>query len=151
MQVQVHQRIAARADAVFGIVGDFTQAARWTGVAACTVEGRGIGARRTVTFTDPARGRVVERLVALDPERRTLSWRLDHAEPAWPVRDYVATVRVVPVLADVCRLEWGGRFEPGNQPELAIRAWLEELYQAMIDDVRRAVGDCVPPRPGRRP
>ena len=67
MKVQLRQRLEAPSDTVFGDVSDFGNLARLDVVAACTVEGNGVGAVRTVTFTDPTLGRVVERLESYDP------------------------------------------------------------------------------------
>lgn len=139
MQFKLSQRVAAGADAVFAHVGDFRQAIPWARVASCRVHGEGAGTWREVTFADPARGRIVECLLSRDPDTRAISWRLAQAEPAWPVRDCVTTLRVVPVLADVSRLESESRFTPDGLPELALRAWLEDLHQQALDAIRCAL------------
>lgn len=140
VQVQVRGRIDASADAVFRDVSDFGNLARLDVVESCTVAGSGVGAVRTVVFADAKLGRVVERLEAHDPERRTLSYSIINDDCALPVEDYLATVTVVPDGPGACMLEWGSAFRLKGMEEADARRMFEGFYREAIDVARRAVG-----------
>ena len=64
--------INVSAYAMWQMIGDFGAACRYLGmVINCTVEGRGIGAQRTLTYADGSR--IVERLEELDAAALNLS------------------------------------------------------------------------------
>ena len=140
MRVQVRGRINATADAVFKDISDFGNLARLAVIASCTVEGRGVGAVRTVTFTNPKLGVVVERLEFYNPSTRTLSYRIINADCLLPVENYLATVRVLEDGPHACILEWGSVFTPRGAPEQEVRPLFEGFYQEAIDVARHAVG-----------
>ncbi|HSV52989.1 MAG TPA: SRPBCC family protein [Burkholderiaceae bacterium] len=63
--LRIAHEIAAPADRAWDIAGDFERVDRWIPEVKCTVEGRGIGARRTLTYPD---GRwVCERFDRFEP------------------------------------------------------------------------------------
>lgn len=140
MTVQVRGRINAAADAVFKDISDFGNLARLDVIESCTVEGSGVGAVRTVTFTDPKLGVVVERLESYDPRSRTLSYRIINDNCLLPVENYLATVRVLEDGPQACILEWGSVFTPRGAPEQEVRPLFEGFYTEAVDVTRRAVG-----------
>lgn len=139
MKIQVRQRLEAPSDAVFGDVGDFGNLARLDVVASCTVEGSGVGAVRTVTFSDPTLGQVVERLESYDPIGRTFSYSIINEDCALPVTNYLATVRVIEDGPTACLLEWGSEFRLRDMSEAEARVMFEGFYTQAIDAARRAV------------
>ena len=139
MKVQVRQPLEAPSDTVFRDVGDFGNLARLDVVAACTVEGNGVGAVRTVTFTDPTLGRVVERLESYDPIVRTFSYSIINEDCVLPVTNYLATVRVIEDGPTACLLEWGSEFQLRDMEEPEARRMFEGFYMQAIDAARRAV------------
>jgi len=140
MTVQVRGRINAAADAVFTDISDFGNLDRLAVVESCTVEGSGVGAVRTVTFTDKTLGVVVERLESCDPRTRTLSYRILNDDCLLPVENYLATVKVIADGPNACVLEWGSVFTPRGASEQEIRLMFEGFYTAAVDMTRRAVG-----------
>lgn len=139
MKVQVRRRLEAPADTVFTDVSDFGNLDRLDVVAACTVEGNGVGAVRTVTFADPTLGRVVERLEAYDPIARTFSYNIINEDCVLPVANYLATVRVIEDGPSACLLEWGSDFELRDMEESGARLMFEGFYTQAIEAARRAV------------
>ncbi|QJY49827.1 SRPBCC family protein [Pseudonocardia broussonetiae] len=114
--------IAASADEVWGIVRDFNGLASWMpAIAASALDTDGsaaeAGAVRRLTLGDG--GTVVERLLALDDHVRSQTYEI--LESPFPVRRYVATVRVAPVT-DTGRafVEWWTDFDAdaADEPEL---------------------------------
>lgn len=138
MKVQVRGRIEATADAVFRDVSDFGNLDRLDVVEICAVEGKGVGAVRTVAFTDKELGVVVERLESWNPKDRTLSYSIINDDCRLPVGNYLATVRVIEDGPNACILEWGSAFDPKGMSEQDIRPMFEGFYQQAIDAARRA-------------
>jgi hypothetical protein len=140
MTVQVRERINAAADVVFKDISDFGNLTRLAVIESCTVEGSGVGAVRTVTFTNKNLGVVVERLESYDPSTRTLSYRIINDDCLLPVENYLATVKVLEDSPQACILEWGSVFTPRGASEQEVRPMFEGFYQEAIDVTRRAVG-----------
>ena len=138
--VQVRGRINAPADVVFEDISDFGNLDRLDVIQSCTVEGSGVGAIRTVKFTDGNLGSVVERLESHEPKNRTLSYRIINGDCVLPVENYLATVRVLEDGPNACILEWGSVFDPKGMPEQEVRPMFEGFYKEAIDVTRRAVG-----------
>ena len=74
-QVSCKTPIHTSADTIWLVIGDFGAAGRYlNGIVACTVEGEGIGAQRTLTSADGST--IIERLEALDGVAHRLSYSL---------------------------------------------------------------------------
>jgi hypothetical protein len=100
------------ADAVWAVIRPFDHYA-WAGVEAATVieDGKAadqVGAVRRVTTGERT---LRQQLLAHSDRERSYTYSL--CEPApFPVRDYVATIRVVPVVADDrAFVEWTATFD----------------------------------------
>ena len=72
---------------------------------------------------------VVERLVSIDPDRRTLSYSIDENNPM-PVHRYEATVRVSSDGQSRAVLRWDVSFEPSGDEGEAVSA-IEGIYGIM--------------------
>jgi hypothetical protein len=109
------------ADALWRAISDFGAAGRHLfGIVACTVDGRGVGARRTLTSGDGST--VLERLETLDGVDRRLSYRL---LTDTPFRACLTTMAVHTLGPDRAELEWSATFEPDGLPEREAVALLE--------------------------
>ena len=91
-----------------------------------TIQGEGVGAVRDLQLA--TQGHVRHRLVALDDERRTLSYELSAGKPIG-MRDYVVVATVAAIDAGGCTICWSGRMnaeasldegEVGNALEVAL-------------------------------
>jgi carbon monoxide dehydrogenase subunit G len=137
--VKISEKVAAPAAEVWELLGDFGGLAKWCGpvLQSCRVEGSGVGAVRTIVL---AGGKSIrERLEGLDPPRRTLSYSIVGKSPI-PVRDYLATCRVVETGPSECRVDWEARFEPDGVSEEQAQSMLGSSYSDSIDKVRRVLG-----------
>lgn len=136
--VQVTEKVGASADKVFADISDFGGASRLDVVESCVVEGKGVGAVRTIELKGGA-GRVVERLESFDPKARSFSYRIINDDCPLPVQNYVAVVTVRDDGANACTVEWTGNFEP-KAAESEVKPMIAGIYTGGIEITRRAVG-----------
>ncbi|MBW0119128.1 SRPBCC family protein, partial [Pseudonocardia abyssalis] len=114
--------IAASAEEVWSVIRDFDGLPAWMpAIAASSLDTDGtaaeVGAVRRLTLGDG--GTVVERLLVLDDLARSQTYEI--LESPFPVRRYVATVRVAPVTdTGQAFVEWWTDFdsEAADVPEL---------------------------------
>jgi hypothetical protein len=120
-------------DEVWSVAGQFGGLETWAdGVSACTVEGAGIGAVRSVT-----RGGVVrEQLEILDPHRHQISYRIlqPHSLPAEDVRGEITLRALGPRTTEIVWRSEALRF---SAPAGALGARIEAFYRASIEGLER--------------
>ena len=120
-------------DEVWAVAGEFGGLETWVdGVSACTVEGAGVGAVRTVT-----RGGVVrEQLEALDPRRRQIRYRVlpPHSLPAEDVRGEITLRALSPRATEIVWRSDAGGF---SAPQGPLGARIEDFYRASIQGLDR--------------
>jgi len=129
--VVLERNLAAPADRLWAVLRDFGDVSWIPPAGKVDVDGDGPGMRRHIHGSggDP----VVERLLDLDDEARTLRYCIEGDSPL-PVSSYVGTVTVTDE-----RLRWAVTYEPvGDEAEAktvvelmvgALAAWLEEAAQ----------------------
>ncbi|MBP7689171.1 MAG: SRPBCC family protein [Thermoflexales bacterium] len=118
--------IHTSADAVWQVIGDFGAACQYLmGVVNCTVEGGGVGARRTLTNADGSV--IVERLETWDTAAHQLSFAL---LTDTPFRDCVTTLQVRDLGPDLAELIWSATFEADGLPADEARDMLEGAFAA---------------------
>jgi carbon monoxide dehydrogenase subunit G len=134
-EVRIQEEIAASAESVWGVLGDFASVDRWfPGAAGITVEGRGIGAVRTIPMGS---SKIRERLEAYDAAARQFEYSI--LEAPLPVKDYRATVRVEDLGAGRCRVHWTTRFEPVGIPAEQLAPGLEGAYRTGLRAIAKLV------------
>jgi len=132
--VSMKTTLHAPADAAWQIIRDFGNPGRFiAAVTACTVEGSGPGAVRTLTLEGGAE--VVERLESLDDAARTLTYVI--LSSPLPLRDYVATMAVRELGPDECEVAWSSTFEPAGAPEAEGKAIVEGVYATGFEGLKR--------------
>jgi carbon monoxide dehydrogenase subunit G len=144
----VEQEIAASAEAAWRRLSDVGSVHEWgPGIRACRLEGRGVGAVRTLELSSMT---FRERIDALDEATRTFRYSI--LSGPMPGRDYRAEVRVEAAGPGRARVFWSCRFEAPElaQAELAhVCRQLEEAYRGMIAALERALRSQEPAaRPG---
>ena len=113
--------IDASAETVWRTISDFGGAARYLYlVAQCMVEGKGVGALRTLTSEDGSV--IVERLEALNDDAHRLSYLL---LTETPFRDCLTTMEVHDLDPGHCEVEWSATFEAAGIPPDEARTMLE--------------------------
>ena len=138
-EVHVNESIAAPAARVWELVRDFGGVAQWGGPAlqSCTVEGAGVGAVRRIGL--PGGLAIAERLEALDDAGRTLSYAIVGKSPI-PVKDYLATIRIVEDGPQASRVNWSSTFEPDGASAEQAQALVRGVYTGGIAGLRKALG-----------
>jgi hypothetical protein len=113
----------------FAVVGSFDDASWVPGTARCEVEGKGVGAVRTITTVDGVK--LKELLEAESASGYT--YRL--IEAPMPIRDYVSTVEVAGDGAGA-RITWKASFDAPADSVEGIRGALDGLYRTAMEGVR---------------
>ncbi len=57
----------------------------------------------------------------------------------WTPTDYLATLTVIEVGPNTCRIDWGSSFEPKG-PEAEVVPMIEGIYKAGIAGIKTALG-----------
>lgn len=128
--VTYEQDLDVSASAVWELLEDFGSLLKWAGgEGTIDVEGEGVGMTRTLNI--PALGLIQERVEIMDPETRTLSYRLFGGQPLG-MASYLALVRLTDGGDGGCRIAWHGEFEGAEGMDSAkIAANLEQSYVSM--------------------
>ncbi len=135
IRVLVKREVAAPADRLWKLVGNFGDVSWMNGVTRSELEGQGVGMVRSLYVGDgpPVR----EQLEAHDEGARSIGYTITQGNPM-PVTDYHATVAVVPDGPERSRLEWGCRFEASGVSEPEAKAAVEGMYGVLIGWVKAA-------------
>ena len=125
--ITVTKEIAAPAAKVWALLADFGNVS-WIPMAGdVAVDGSGPGMRRHIH--GGGSGPIVERLVSVEPDERTLCYSIDENNPL-PVHRYEATVRVSPVGDGRTAIAWDVSFEPSGDEGQAASA-IGAIYEVM--------------------
>ena len=135
-EAKVVKSIAADADAVFALLGDFSGIKVGGPIEAVTYEGEGIGMVRTLTMNG---GSVVERLETHDPTAREFSYAILNDDSPLPFTNYSASVKVADNGDGTSTVDWTGTFEPRGVPEDAAINVATGIYAGGIKGARMAL------------
>jgi len=126
-RVACQTTIHVPADVVWQVISDFGAACQYLSmVVNCTVEGEGIGARRTLTSADGTDA-IVERLEVLDEIAHRLSYAL---LTDTPFHDCLTTMLVHDLGQGQAEVEWSATFEADGLPADEARDMLEGALTA---------------------
>ena len=120
------ETIAAPADAVWALVGDFGDNS-WMGLD-LTVEGEALGAVRKVNMPT---GVVTELCEVHDPATRTMGYTILDGNP-FPCTDYHGLIAIAPIDDSSCELTWSSNYETDKEPA--------EIGSALTAFLRAAAG-----------
>ena len=136
-EIHIEEEIPAAADRAWAKIADFGGIDDWIpGAAGTTLAGEGVGAVRTIPMGDAS---VAERLESFDASARTLSYSI--VEGPMPIERYVATISVVELDAERCRIHWDVDYEPtAGVPAEALAKGVEAAYRGAIQGLAEAVG-----------
>ncbi len=138
--VRVKEKLDAPAKAVWDLLGDFGNVQKWAGpmVKRCDASGEGPGAERVLEL-EGTPGALTERLVAWDPEVRSLSYSIIGDSPL-PLENYVATLRVHERGDKACEVDWYGTFDAAGVPEAEAEKMVEGIYRGALASVKSNLG-----------
>ena len=136
-QAKVVETVAAQADAVWEILGNFAGMQPGPGIDAVDYEGEGVGMVRTIRTPN---GIIVERLENHDAGLRTFTYAIINDDGPLPFSDYSATVNITDNGDATCTVDWTGTFEPrGVEEEKAIRI-ASGIYNGAIKGAKKTLG-----------
>ncbi len=138
MRVVVEETVAAAADQVFAVIGDFAGLEKNEMIKDFTVTGTGVGAVRSITLANG--GVIEERLEKYDAQARTFTYAIINEQTALPVAKYVSTVVVTPVHANTSLINWSSTFEPVGISEAQAETIIAGVYKGGISRTRRRLG-----------
>jgi hypothetical protein len=138
-KVHIHHDFAVPAEALWAVLGDFTNLSWVPAVPRHEFEGEGVGTTRRMFLDDTFA--ILERLEALDGATRTMSYSIPENNPL-PCTDYYATMTVVETGPDTCRLEWGCTFEPLGMSDEDAVANITQFYWSLIPGIEASVGSA---------
>src|SRR5262249_45854954 len=125
-KVAIHDELEASIERVWACFADFGDLSAWApGRSRVPVEGRGVGAVRTVEGDGgpPVR----ERLEAYDSAHHTFTYAM--LESPFPFTGYVATVRLQDLGDGRTSIDWSSQFEPSGLPTEQIAQVIEGIYR----------------------
>lgn len=135
--VEVKTTIKAPADDVWQTVSDFKGLGRFlAAVAESSVDGSGVGARRTLTLQDGAR--LVEKLESLDEGARSLEYSI--VSGPLPVENYLSRVQVKELGPGQCEVCWSSTFEPKGIPDKEAEETIKGIYAMGFDGLKKLFG-----------
>ena len=137
MPVSTSAAIDAPIETVWAMISDFGNLMRWHPMLErCEVEGEGVGARRTVYFSDWS---AVEELTALDNERHSLSYLVvDCTRP--PAIGASGSMTLTAEGPARTRLDWVSGLPDESPHAAAVNAGLESYYPVRFGHLRDALG-----------
>ena len=136
-QVKVVEKVAASADKVFQLLGDFGGVKVGGPVESFEVKGEGVGAVRTIGFGGE---KIVERQDRYEPEQRIMAYSITSEGGPLPVSDYSATITVIDDGDGSCTVDWTGNFEPRGVPEDQAKEIVKGIYTGGIQGARETLG-----------
>lgn len=137
--------IEAPAAEVWALIEDFGAIDRFSPmVVSCRTEGPpGVGQRRVLSLDNGTL--TISRLEAIDPVRRTLTYRI--LETKLPLQDYTSTMLVHERGPGRCEVVWTSHFRPQNATLAEARAFLDEGLRGSLRDLRAVFGGAGAPAP----
>jgi len=135
--ITVVESIAANANDVFKILGDFGRIKVGGAITAFEIEGVGVGAVRTITTGG---GKVIERLDEYDTEKLVFGYSILNEDNPLPVSNYSARVEITADDETTCTVNWSGSFEPKGADEATASKVVRGIYTGGIAGTRRALG-----------
>jgi hypothetical protein len=135
--VTVVESIAANANEVFKILGDFGRIKVGGAITAFELEGDGVGAVRTITTGG---GQVIERLDQYDSEKLIFEYSILNEDNPLPVSNYSARVEITADSETACTVNWSGTFEPKGADEATASKVVRGIYTRGIAGTREVLG-----------
>lgn len=135
-EAKVVEQIAAPAERVFAVLGDFKSIRPGPGITGVDYEGEGVGMTRSIHLPN---GSVVERLESHDDQAMTWRYAIINDSPL-PFAGYSATVVLTDNGDGTTTVDWTGTFEPRGVAEADAVAMACGIYANAIKAARAALG-----------
>ena len=139
--VTTKDMINAPADIIWKALSSFRDIEKYIPlVKRSTVEGSGIGAKRTCIIPNQSGGEeeIQEEMKSLDNNARTFSYSITSSP--LPVKNYLSIVKVKDLGNEKCEVEWSSTFEPKGMAEEEVAKMIQGVYLAAIDGLKKVHG-----------
>ena len=136
--VVVKDAINATADEIWKTLSSFRNVEKYIPlVKSSTVEGSGVGAKRTCIIPSESGGeeKIEEELKSFDNDAKTFSYSITSSP--MPLEKYLGTVKVKDLGNGRCEVEWSSTFEPKGMPEEEVAKMINDIYVAAIDGLKK--------------
>ncbi len=136
--VAVKDTINAAADEIWKTLSSFRNVEKYIPlVKSSTVEGSGVGAKRTCIIPNESGGeeKIEEELKSFDNDAKTFSYSITSSP--MPLENYLSTVRVKDLGNGRCEVEWSSTFEPKGMPEEEVAKMINGIYATAIDGLKK--------------
>ena len=136
--VSVKNTINAPADEVWKTLSSFRNVEKYIPlVKSSTVEGSGVGAKRTCIIPNQSggEGKIEEELKSFDNDAKTLSYSITSSP--LPVENYLSTIKVKDLGNGRCEVEWSSTFERKGMPEEEVAKMINDIYVTAIDGLKK--------------
>ena len=136
--VVVKDTINAAADEIWKTLSSFRDVEKYIPlVKSSTVEGSGVGAKRTCIIPSESGGeeKIEEEIKSFDDDAKTFSYSITSSP--MPLENYLSTVKVKDLGNGRCEVEWSSTFEPKGMPEEEVVKMINDIYVAAIDGLKK--------------
>jgi len=130
--------INAAADEIWKTLSSFRDVEKYIPlVKSSTVEGSGVGAKRTCIIPNESggEGKIEEELKSFDNDIKTFSYSITSSP--MPLENYLSTVKVKDLGNGMCEVEWSSTFEPKGMPEEEVAKMINDIYVTAIDGLKK--------------
>ncbi len=130
--------INAAADEVWKTLSSFRNVEKYIPlVKSSTVEGSGVGAKRTCIIPNESggEGKIEEELKSFDNDAKTFSYSITSSP--MPLENYLSTVKVKDLGNGRCEVEWSSTFIPKGMPEEEVAKMINDIYVTAIDGLKK--------------
>jgi hypothetical protein len=133
VDIDERTEIAAPPEKVWGTIRSFERIEDYLPlIESSSVEGEGVGAKRVCVTQDGSR--LEERLVALDDQRRRLTYSI--ISSPMPFENYLSTVGVDENRDGGSLVSWGVRFDAPEEAAAELEAGMRQTYQSGLQGLR---------------
>jgi hypothetical protein len=133
-RVTISKKMSVPSDKAWKAVGRIGRLDVWfPTIASCRVEGEGVGAERHMTLRRG--GRITDRIVAVDPKQRRLSYQ--RILSPFPVSSYTGTVEVFASFDALAVVVWTIDFESDPKDSQSVAETLRAGISAGIDGMEK--------------
>jgi len=136
--VVVKDTINAAADEIWKTLSSFRDVEKYIPlVKSSTVEGSGVGAKRTCIIPNESGGeeKIEEEVQSFDNDAKTFSYSITSSP--MPLENYLSTVKVKDLGNGRCEVEWSSIFEPKGMPEEEVAKMINDIYVTAIDGLKK--------------
>ncbi len=130
--------INATADEVWKTLSSFRNVEKYIPlVKSSTVEGSGVGAKRTCIIPNQSGGeaKIEEEIKSFDDDAKTFSYSITSSP--MPLENYLSTVKVKDLGNGRCEVEWSSTFEPKGMAEEEVAKMINDIYVTAIDGLKK--------------